>query len=97
MSGGADHAVYYLNKKRPDGTVIVFEVDAGLHKKIIERAIPQKPIPGISRDPNAPKIVDPTTPGTSLELPKMWELLLEKHSSNARVYSQSDFLKEFGK
>ncbi|WP_454669942.1 two-partner secretion domain-containing protein [Achromobacter kerstersii] len=95
--GGADHAVYYLNNKRPDGTVIVFEVDADLHKKIMERAIPQKPIPGIPRDPNAPKIVDPTTPGTSLELPKMWELLLEKHSSNARVYSQSDFLKEFGK
>ncbi|MEA9677014.1 hypothetical protein VDF37_20630, partial [Xanthomonas campestris pv. raphani] len=35
-------------------------------------------------------------PGTALELPRMWEPLLEKHSSRARIYSQSEFLKEFG-
>jgi len=27
----------------------------------------------------------------------MWEVLLEKGSSNARVYTQSEFLKEFNK
>ncbi|NYF22157.1 filamentous hemagglutinin [Xanthomonas sp. JAI131] len=94
--GNADHAVYYLTNKRPDGSVVVFEVDASLHNEIMSRAVPQQPVPGAFRDPSAPKVVDPTTPGTSLELPKMWESLLEKHSSGARVYSQSEFLKEFG-
>lgn len=95
--GNADHASYYLTNKRPDGSVIVFDVDAKLHKEIMESAIPQRPIPGIPRDPSAPKIVDPNQPGTALELPKVWEALLEKGSSNAKVYTQEKFLKEFGK
>jgi hypothetical protein len=33
---------------------------------------------GIPRDPDAPKRVDPGQPGYSLELPKVWESLLEK-------------------
>lgn len=37
---------------------MVFEVDVALHKKIIESAIPQRPIPGIPWDPSAPNIVD---------------------------------------
>ena len=47
-------------------------------------------------DRNAPKITDETTAGTSLELPKIWDSLIEQHSSNARVLSQDEFLKEFG-
>ena len=54
------------------------DVDAGLHKEIMDRVIPQKPVPGIPRDPDAPKRVDPGQPGYSLELPKVWESLLEK-------------------
>ncbi|NWD67998.1 filamentous hemagglutinin N-terminal domain-containing protein [Pseudomonas gingeri] len=95
--GNADHAGYYLTNKRPDGSVVVFDIDASLHQEIMNAAIPQRPIPGVPRDPSAPKIVDPNQPGTALELPKVWEALLEKSSSNARVYSQSEFLKEFGK
>jgi len=92
-----DHASYFLTNKRPDGSVIVFEVDADLHQQIMDRAIPQRPIPGVPRDPDAPKIVDPNQPGLALELPKVWEELLEKNSSNARIYSQAQFLREFGK
>nr|WP_228771225.1 hypothetical protein [Pseudomonas aeruginosa] len=95
--GSADHASYFLTNKRPDGSVVVFEVDAGLHKQIMDSAIPQRPVPGVPRDPSAPKIVDPSQPGVALELPKMWESLLEKHSSNARLYSHDEFLKEFGR
>ena len=95
--GNADHATYYLTNKRPDGSVVVFDVDAKLHKEIMEKAVPQRPVPGIPRDPSAPKVVDPSKPGTALELPRMWEVLLEKGSSNARVYTQSEFLKEFNK
>ncbi|BDU09884.1 hypothetical protein PRtIB026_A33380 [Pseudomonas sp. RtIB026] len=95
--GNADHATYYLTNKRPDGSVVVFDVDAKLHKEIMEKAVPQRPVPGVPRDPSAPKVVDPSKPGTALELPRMWEALLEKGSSNARVYTQSEFLKEFNK
>lgn len=95
--GNADHATYYLTNKRPDGSVVVFDVDAKLHKEIMEKAVPQRPVPGVPRDPSAPKVVDPSKPGTALELPRMWEALLERGSSNARVYTQSEFLKEFNK
>ncbi|MEL7936723.1 MULTISPECIES: hypothetical protein [Pseudomonas] len=94
--GNSDHATYFLSNKRPDGTVVVFEVDAELHNQIMSSAIPQRPVPGIPRDPSAPKIVDPNQPGVALELPKVWEAVLEKHSSNARVYSHDEFLREFG-
>jgi filamentous hemagglutinin len=62
----------------------------------MEEAVPQRPIPGIARDPNAPKIVDDSKPGTALELPKMWNSLIEEHSSKAKVYTQEEFLKRFG-
>lgn len=40
-------------------------------------AIPQKLIPGIARDINAPKIVDESkgAPSVNLELPKVWDRL----------------------
>ena len=59
--------------------------------------MPQRPIPEVPRDPAAPKIVDVDQPGISLELPKIWESLLESGSKNARVYSQEEFLKVFKK
>lgn len=98
-TNGSNHASYYLSNKRPDGSVVVFEVDANLHKQIMESAIPQRPIPGVPRDPNAPKIVDPGKgePSVSLELPKVWDKLIEQNSSKARVLTKEEFLNEFGK
>ncbi|MGN9471173.1 VENN motif pre-toxin domain-containing protein [Pseudomonas syringae pv. aptata] len=93
--GNAEHATYYLTNKRPDGSVVVFDVDAGLHKEIMDRVVPQRPVAGMTKDPDAPKRVDKDQPGYSLELPKVWESLLEKNSSNARVYTQDEFFKEF--
>lgn len=95
--GNADHPAYFLSNKRPDGSVVVLEVDAKLHQKIMASAVPQRSIPGVPRDPSAPKIIDENKPGTALELPKVWESLLEQHSSSGRVYSRSEFLKEFGR
>ena len=62
----------------------------------MDNAIPQRPVPGIPRGPSAPKIVDPNQPGTALELPKVWDKLLEKNSSKARILSAEDYFKEFG-
>ncbi|KTB69840.1 hypothetical protein AO068_12760 [Pseudomonas sp. ICMP 3272] len=98
-TNGPSHAAYYLSNKRPDGNVVVFEVDQSLHQKIMSEAIDQRPLPGQIRNPNAPKIVDPNQgkPSVSLELPKVWDSLLEKHSSNARVLTQEEFFHEFGR
>lgn len=98
-TNGSSHASYYLTNKRQDGSVVVFEVDATLHKQIMDSAVPQRPIPGVARDPNAPKIVDPTKgqPSVSLELPKVWDRLVEQNSSKARVLTKEEFFNEFGK
>lgn len=98
-TNGPNHASYYLTNKRSDGSVVVFEVDANLHKTIMDAAIPQRPIPGIPKNPNAPKIVDPGKgdPSISLELPKVWDKLIEQNSSKARVLTKEEFLNEFGK
>lgn len=70
-----------------------------LYIKIMDAAVPQKPIPGIPRDPNAPKIVDPNKgePSVSLELPKVWDRLIEQNSSKARILTKEEFMNEFGK
>lgn len=98
-TNGSNHAAYYLTNRRQDGTVVVFEVDAKLHKQIMDAAVPQKPVPGVPTDPNAPKVVDPTKgqPSVSLELPKVWDKLIEKNSSNARILTKEEFLNEFRK
>ncbi|EOI3578829.1 hypothetical protein ACMS05_003469 [Cronobacter turicensis] len=98
-TNGSSHAYYYLTNKRPDGTVIVFEINGALHKQIMEAAIPQRPIPGVPGDPNAPKKVDPGKgePSVSLELPKVWDRLIEQNSSKARVVTKEEFMNEFGK
>ncbi|WP_158114437.1 hemagglutinin repeat-containing protein [Aeromonas veronii] len=98
-TNGPSHAAYYLTNRRQDGSVVVFEVDAALHKKIMDAAVPQRPIPGVPKDPDAPKIVDPTKgqPSVSLELPKVWDRLIEQNSSKARVLTKEEFLNEFNK
>ena len=94
---GAEHAKYYLSEKRPGGTVVVFEVDAKLHEDIMKNLIPQKPAPGTKNPPHAPKRVDETKPGFSIELPQVWNVMLEKSSSKARIMTEDEFTKEFGK
>ncbi len=90
--------MYYLKEKPSNGTVVVFEVDKRLHDGIISSAVPQRSIPGIARDPNSPKIVDDGKgkPSINLELPKVWDRLIEKHSSNGRVLTEQEFKNEFG-
>lgn len=84
-----------MTNKRPDGSVVVFDIDAKTHKEIMDRVIPQHS--DGPRDRDAPKRVDEGQPGYSLVLPKIWESLLENSASNARVYTQDEFLKEFKK
>lgn len=41
--GNAGHARCFLTNKHPDGSVVVFDVDANLHGRTMGRAVPQRP------------------------------------------------------
>ena len=88
-----DHARYFLQNRREGGSVIVFDVNRKTHDQIMSESVDQDLA---QFNPGAPKRVDETKPGTSLELPKKWDRVLEENSSNARVLSQEEFLKEYG-
>lgn len=73
---------------------MVFEVNEKTHKEIMDNLIPQRKA---SLYPNAPKVTDENKPGTSIELPQIWNKVLEQNSSNARILTEEKFIKEFGK
>ncbi len=89
--GNADHAVYYLTNKRPDGSVVVFEVDRATHNRIMGARVPQFGNSGASV-----KVTDIDTPGMSIELNQAYSELMASGSSNGRVLTQQEFINEFG-
>lgn len=52
-----------------------------------ENAIPQKEYKSnaLNQGGTAPKIVDPTTPGNSYELPALWIEWIEEYAKNGRI------------
>jgi filamentous hemagglutinin len=78
-TGSYEHAEYFLSL-RPGARIIKFEVPQWFDNLIKEHAIPQN---RASANPVnnglAPKIVDPTTPGNSYELPPIWSEWLNEN------------------
>ncbi|WEF34263.1 PAAR domain-containing protein [Pseudoduganella chitinolytica] len=79
--GDPVHAEYFQTL-RPGSKVVSFKIPAWLDDFIQETAIPQS---GYRSNPAnqgglAPKIVDPTTPGRSYELPAVWAKWLEENA-----------------
>ncbi|WP_280190170.1 hypothetical protein [Delftia sp. PS-11] len=77
--GDPVHAEYFLSK-RPGADITSFDVPKWMGDFIEEQAIPQV---GYRTNPAnqgglAPKLVDPTTPGRSYELPDVWAKWLEE-------------------
>lgn len=72
--GDRSHAVYYRDTRRPGGEIVSFEIPTWLSDFIKEEAIPQFRYGANPRNQRgmAPKIVDPSTPGYSVELPQPW-------------------------
>jgi hypothetical protein len=86
-TGNAEHANYFLNKRGANAQIVEFDVPSWLDDMINEYAIPQK---GYKSNPlnqggTAPKIVDPTTPGQSFELPAPWIEWIEEYGTNGRI------------
>lgn len=70
-TGNDEHAKYFLNKRGSNAEIVEFDIPKSLDDFINKNAIPQK---GYKSNPlnqgrTAPKIVDPTTPRNSYELP----------------------------
>lgn len=77
--GDPAHAQYFLSK-RPGASISSFEIPQWMNDFIEGEAIPQA---GYRSNPanqggRAPKIVDPSTPGRSYELPAIWAKWLQE-------------------
>ncbi|MCW2256718.1 hypothetical protein M2263_002809 [Providencia alcalifaciens] len=80
--GDAKHAEYFKNIRGKDAEIVSFNIPRWLDNFIKENAVPQV---GYKTNPlnqmnMAPKIVDPTTPGKSYELPSVWAKWLEEEA-----------------
>jgi hypothetical protein len=79
--GDSSHADYFQTL-RPGSTVTSFDIPSWLDDMIQESAIPQdfyRSNPA-NQGGLAPKIVDPTTPGRSYELPSPWGQWLQENA-----------------
>ncbi|MCY7860121.1 T7SS effector LXG polymorphic toxin [Bacillus haynesii] len=86
-AGNAEHAQYFLKKRGNEAEIVEFDVPKWFDDFIKEHAIPQK---GYKSNPKnqggtAPKTVDPTTPGTSYEVPAPWMEWIEEYAANGRI------------
>jgi filamentous hemagglutinin len=82
VSAGTPEHAYYFQQLRPGSTITKFEIPKWLDDFIIEYAIPQKNYQSnpLNQGRLAPKIVDPTTPGRSYELPSIWAGWLQENA-----------------
>ena len=85
-TGNAEHANYFLNKRGSNAEIVEFEVPKWFDEFLKEYAIPQKGYKSspFSQGGTVPKVVDPTTPGTSYELPAPWIQWLEEYAVNGK-------------
>lgn len=86
-TGNNEHAKYFLNKRGGNAVIVEFDIPKWLDDFIKETSIEQK---GYKSNPlnqggTAPKIVDPTTPGISYELPAPWIEWIEEYVKNGRI------------
>jgi RHS repeat-associated protein len=81
-AGSMDHARYFARERRPGANIYAFDIPRWLDCLIQEFEQPQD---GYRDNPmnqqrQAPKRVDPTTPGRSYELPEPWGRWLQEYA-----------------
>ena len=84
-----EHSQYYINDNRPGADIYEFEVPKWLDDMVKEYTIPQA---GYKNNPlnqggSAPKLTDPTTPGTCIEFPAPWIEWIEEYATKGRIIS----------
>ena len=84
-----EHSQYYVQNNRPGADIYEFEVPKWFDDMVKENTIPQA---GYNNNPlnqggSAPKLTDPTTPGTCIEFPAPWIEWIEEYATNGRIIS----------
>jgi hypothetical protein len=87
VSVGDDHAVYFRTLRGGNAEIVKFDIPKWLHDEIEKNAVPQRNYRTnpANQGGTAPKIVDPSTPGRSYELPSPWIEWLEEYATNGNV------------
>ena len=82
-----EHAKYFRDTKRPGGQIVEMEVPKWYDDFLNENIVPQEGYKTNLKNQGgtAPKLVDPTTPGTSYELPAPWIEWLEEYTIGSRI------------
>ncbi|MBU3102441.1 hypothetical protein KPL44_24745, partial [Clostridium sp. DSM 17811] len=86
-TGDLEHAHHFKNLRGEGAGIVEFEVPNWFDDFLKESAIPQK---GYKNNPlnqgkTVPKIVDPSTPGTSYEFPAPWVEWIEEYGTNGKI------------
>ena len=82
-----EHSQYYIDNNRPGADIYEFEVPKWLDDMVKENTIPQA---GYKNNPlnqggSAPKLTDPSTPGTCIEFPAPWIEWIEEYATDGRI------------
>lgn len=80
-AGSKEHAEYFLSKRGKGAEIVEVEVPKWFDDFLQDSAIPQykyRTNP-LNQGGMAPKVVDPTTPGVSYDLPAPWIEWLEEY------------------
>ncbi|MCA0350611.1 MAG: HINT domain-containing protein [Chloroflexi bacterium] len=79
--GNLDHAKYFLFNRRAGGQIYEFKIPKWLDELLLESSIPQSFYNQNVKNQGglAPKIVDPTKPGQSFEIPPIWAEWFEEN------------------
>ncbi|KOR90586.1 hypothetical protein AM231_00905 [Paenibacillus solani] len=83
-----EHSNYFNNMRRGGNADIVeFDVPMWFDDFLKENTIPQLDYQTnpLNQGGTAPKLVDPTKPGNSFEVPAPWVEWIEEHATNARI------------
>ncbi len=80
-AGSREHAEYFLKQRGNGAEIADVEVPKWFNDFVKENAVPQYKYNSnpLNQGGMAPKVVDPTTPGTSYELPAPWIEWLEEY------------------
>ena len=80
-AGSREHAEYFLNQRGNGAEIVEVELPQWFDDFVKENAIPQYNYNSnpLNQNGMAPKVVDPTTPGTSYELPSPWVEWFEEY------------------
>lgn len=83
-----EHSTYFNNVRRGGNADIVeFDVPTWFDDFLKENTIPQRDYQTnpLNQGGTAPKLVDPTKPGNSFEVPAPWVEWIEEYAKNARI------------